>query len=132
MKTILSTAGIVLVLASLILGVLIIGGYRTTTLAIGPQEPVGPQGTVGPRVVNAGPVVTRVEPEKVDAAPNAVEAGPDVTKVGPNVTGVERGTDTKVIFGFDWVFMVACGLVLAALGFGVAVGLGTRKQLLQQ
>ena len=33
------------------------------------------------------------------------------------------------IFGFDWVFVVACGLVLAALGFGVAVGLGTRKQL---
>ena len=36
------------------------------------------------------------------------------------------------IFGFDWVFMVASGLVLAALGFAVAVGLGTRRQMLQQ
>jgi hypothetical protein len=131
-KTILSTAGIVLVLASLILGVLFFSGYWTTTLAVGPQRPVGLQGTVGPGAVNAGPVVTRVEPNVGNAAPHAVEAGPDVTEVGPNVAGVERGTDTKVIFGFDWVFMVACGLVLAALGFGVAVGLGTRKQLLQQ
>ena len=132
MRRILSTAGIVLILASLILGGLFFSGYRTTTLAVGPQRPVGPQGTVGPGAVNAGPVVTRVEPEKVNTVPNAVGAGPDVTEVGPNVAGVEPGTDTKAIFAFDWVFMVACGLVLAALGFGVAVGLGTRKQLLQQ
>jgi ABC-type transporter Mla subunit MlaD len=37
-----------------------------------------------------------------------------------------------VNYGFDWVYLVAGALVLAALGFGVAVGYGTRKQLLQQ
>jgi amino acid transporter len=111
MKRLLFTAGIVLILAMLFLGVLFSGGYGTTTLAVGPQEPVGPQGSVGP---------------------GAVEAGPEVTQAGPDVNSREGGADTKVFFGFDWVILVACGLVLAALGFGVAVGLGTRKQLLQQ
>ena len=91
MKRILFTAGIVLILASLFLGVLFFGGYRTTTLAVGPQRPVGPPGSVGP---------------------GAVEVSADVTEAGPNVAGVEGGADTKVILGLDWAIMVACGLVL--------------------
>jgi hypothetical protein len=36
-----------------------------------------------------------------------------------------------MILGIDWVYVVASALVLAALGVGLAIGRGTRRQMLQ-
>jgi hypothetical protein len=52
--------------------------------------------------------------------------------VGPDVAKVGREAGAESIVGVDWVYVAASALVLAALGFGVAVGYGTRKQLLDQ
>jgi hypothetical protein len=37
-----------------------------------------------------------------------------------------------LIFGIDWVYVVASALVLVALGAGLAIGRGTRSQVLGQ
>jgi hypothetical protein len=37
-----------------------------------------------------------------------------------------------LIFGIDWVYVVASGLVLVALGAGLAIGRGPRRQTLRQ
>jgi hypothetical protein len=92
-----------LILTGLILIALVVTGYGLPTRSVGPQQPVGPQGSVGPQ-----------EP------------------IGPDVAKIRREADTQSIFGVDWVFVAASALVLAALGFGIAVGYGTRKQLLDQ
>jgi hypothetical protein len=99
----LSTLLLLLTLTGFILSALFVTGYGMPPRSVGPQQPVGPQGPVGPQ-------------ESV---------GPDVAKVG-------REAGTESIFGLDWVYVAASTLVLAALGFGVAVGYGTRKQLLDQ
>lgn len=99
----LSTLLFLLTLTGLILIALFVTGYGMPTRSVGPQQPVGPQGTVGPQE----------------------SAGADVARV-------ESGAVTPSILGVDWVFVAASVLVLAALGFGIAVGYGTRKQLLDQ
>jgi hypothetical protein len=73
----------------------------------GPQGPVGPQGRIAPDVASLG-------------AQGSV--GPQ-GRAGPGVGHV-------VIFGIDWIYFVSSALVLVALGAGLAIGRGTRSQLL--
>jgi hypothetical protein len=48
------------------------------------------------------------------------------------VTGVGREVGRVLIFGVDWVYVVASALVLIALGVGLAIGRGPRRQVLQR
>lgn len=104
MKSKLHALGFVLILIILALSVLFIIGGVT------PTGSVGPQGHVGPNATDVGP---------------QGRVGPDVAAVGP---GASRG----LIFGIDWVYVVASALVLVALGVGLAIGRSPRRQMLGQ
>ena len=103
MKSKLHGLGFVLIIIILALSVLFIIGGVTPTGSIGPQEPVGPQGHVGPDATDVGPQ----------------------GRVGPRA-------GRALIFGIDWVYVVASALVLVALCVGLAIGRGPRRQMLGQ
>jgi len=109
MKSKLHVLGFGLILIILAVSVLFIIGSVTSTGSIGPQEAVGPQEHVGPNATDVGP---------------QGPVGPQ-GRVGP---GVNRG----LIFGIDWVYVVASVLVLVALGVGLAIGRVPRRQMLGQ
>ena len=101
MKSKLHGLGFVLIIIILALSVSFIIGGVTPTGSIGPQGPVGPQEHIGPEATDVGPQ----------------------GRVGPRAG---RGS----IFGIDWVYVVASGLVVVALGAGLAIGRGPRRHLL--
>jgi hypothetical protein len=101
MKSQLRVLGLVLILVSLVLTASFITGAVTPTESVGPQRPVGP-----------GPSATDIEPQG---------------QVGPDMAGVGPGAGNVMIFGIDWVYVVASGLVLVALGAGLAIGRGPRR-----
>jgi hypothetical protein len=112
----------------LILSALFVSGYATAKDVPGAGAGVGAGAGTGPEFGDEFPF----GPE---GAPTGSVFGKDVPGAGAGVgvrVGAGKGAGTDVNYGFDWVYVVASALVLAALGFGVAVGYGTRKQLLQQ
>jgi len=101
MKSQLRLLGFVLILISLALSASFISGGVTPTESVGPQDGVGPNaGDVGPQD----------------------HVGPDIAAAGP-------GAGNLMIFGIDWVYVVASGLVLVALGAGLAIGRGSRRHI---
>jgi len=109
MKSKLHGLGFALITIIFALSVLFMVGGVTPTASIGPQGPVGPQESVGPDTTDVGPQ----------------------GRVGPDVTVVRREAGRGLIFGIDWVYVVASGLVLVALGAGLAIGRGPRQQTLR-
>ena len=104
MKSKLHGLGFVLITIILALSALFIVEGVTPTASIGPQGPVGPDTT--------------------DAGSQG--------RVGLDVTVVRQEAGRGLIFGIDWVYVVASGLVLVALGAGLAIGRGPRRQTLGQ
>ena len=99
MKSQLRVLGLVLILISLVLTASFITGGATPTESGGPQD--------------------GVRPDPADIGPQG-QVGRDVAGVGPRAGNV-------MIFGIDWVYVVASGLVLVALGAGLAIGRGPRR-----
>jgi hypothetical protein len=50
-------------------------------------------------------------------------------QVGPDMAGVGPGGGNVMIFGIDWIYVVASGLVLIALAAGLAIGRGPRRKI---
>jgi len=101
MKSQLRLLGFVLIAIGLALSASFISGGVTLT------EPVGSGGSVGS---------------------NAADVGLQA-KVGPDMAGVGPGAGDVMIFGIDWVYVVASGLVLVALAAGLAIGRGPRRHI---
>jgi len=129
MKDLLHTLALILVLSSLF-----VTGCRTTE-----ETDVEVSGVkVSVPVVQADVDVPGVDVSAVDAdGPGEADVGSQ-GPVGPNSTDVELkgpvGTQGRVgpgagiglIFGVDWVYVVASALVLVALAVGLAIGRGPR------
>jgi len=117
MKSKLHVLGFVLILIILALSVFFIVGGLTPFGAIGPQGPVGPNAT------DVGSDIAAIGPDAADVG----SQGP----VGPQ-GHVGPGASRALIFGIDWVYVVASALVLVALGVGLAIGRGPHRQMLGQ
>ncbi len=121
----------------LILSVLLVTGCRTTKEA----EVAVPAVKVDVPTVEMAMDVPDIHQPNVDVAaveihaPDAAPAGPQGPvgprgRVGPDAADVGPGAGHVVIFGIDWVYLVSSALVLVALAAGLAIGRGTRSQLL--
>jgi len=127
MKVLLYALALVLILSALFLA-----GCRTAKEA----DAVAPDVKVDVPTVEIAADAPDINQPNLDIDVAAVEVhGPDAAPAGPQgPVGPQRrvgpGAGHVVIFGIDWIYFVSSALVLVALGAGLAIGRGTRSQLL--